>query len=189
MTCNGTATIQDGDCVCPTFNRIVEDFAAKTKSCEACGVNAYQGQEPGFERVAPVYECLYCPSEKNRSYNSAVKPWSCQCVASTTLSNGVCFDNNVIRSVLPPDAVVNYESSENQGTLTRFPFASGTIQYLYYDAALGCQQYGDPQKCQMLANLCVLVLYDESTNICKQFKDIVSKWNGTSASSITPSAA
>ena len=89
--------------------------------------------------------------------------------------------------MLSPDANINYESSENAGTLTRFPFASGTIQYLYFDAALGCYNNGDPQKCQTMANLCVLVLYDETTNICKQFKDIVQKWNGKSAASIIPS--
>jgi hypothetical protein len=189
MTCSGSATIQNDfkDCVCPLFSRIIEDPLNNTKTCFECNRNAYQGQEAGLSRVAPVYECLYCPSEKNRIYNSALKPWSCQCNPSTTLSNGVCYDNTILRTVLTPEAIINYESSENSGTLTRFPFASGTIQYLYYDAALGCYNNGDPQKCQTLANLCVLVLYDETTNICKQFKDIVQKWSGNSGTTIAPS--
>jgi hypothetical protein len=59
----------------------------------------------------------------------------------------VCYDNIELRNVFTPDATINYDSSENSGTLTRFPFASGMFQYLYYDAALGCQEFQDPQKC------------------------------------------
>ena len=53
----------------------------------------------------------------------------------------MCYDNIDLRNVFTPDATINYDSSENSGTLTRFPFASGMFQYLYYDAALGCQEF------------------------------------------------
>ena len=45
MTCSGTSTISNEykDCVCPIFNRIVEDYSNRTKECSECNRNAYQG--------------------------------------------------------------------------------------------------------------------------------------------------
>lgn len=81
MDCVGTAKIQEDstyrDCVCPLYSRIVEDLANKTKSCLECDRNAYQGQEAGTLKIGPVYECLYCPTEKNKTYSQSSKPWNC----------------------------------------------------------------------------------------------------------------
>ena len=145
MTCSGTAQIMSTsefiDCVCPNTNRIVEDYTGMTKTCSQCGNSAWQGRKVDATKLAPVYECKYCPLEDGFAYNSALEPWECVCQLSTTTnSNGICYNNTLLKSVNPPDSNINYEFSENGGTLTRFPFSSGTMQYLYYDSALGCQQ-------------------------------------------------
>ena len=72
---------------------------------------------------------------------------------------------------------ISYDSVETitGGTITTAPLTatSGTIQYYYLDAAVGCDVYKDIKKCQLLANLCVLQLYDSQTEVCKLYKDIV----------------
>ena len=50
---------------------------------------------------------------------------------------------------------------------------SGTIQYYYLDAAVGCAEFKDVQKCQLLANLCVLQLYNSAAEVCALYKNIV----------------
>ena len=47
---------------------------------------------------------------------------------------------------------------------------SDVFDYLYIQSAVGCMNDGNPQKCQSLANLCVLQLYDELTIACKLFQ-------------------
>ena len=45
------------------------------------------------------------------------------------------------------------------------------MQYYYLDAAVGCTKFKDVKKCQLLANLCVLQLYNEDAVACKLYKD------------------
>lgn len=40
---------------------------------------------------------------------------------------------------------------------------------------VGCSLQRNRKKCQLLANLCVLQLYDETSEICKYFKFLVSE--------------
>jgi hypothetical protein len=41
------------------------------------------------------------------------------------------------------------------------PIESDTFNHFYYEAFIGCYHDESPEKCQILANLCVLSLYDE----------------------------
>jgi len=43
---------------------------------------------------------------------------------------------------------------------------SGTFDYYYLEAAVGCQKHKITKSCQTLANLCVLQLYDMNTKVC-----------------------
>lgn len=53
--------------------------------------------------------------------------------------------------------------------------SSDTIYYLYNEAAVGCTVYSNPESCQILANLCVLVLYNQGHPLCKLYRNSVSK--------------
>lgn len=47
------------------------------------------------------------------------------------------------------------------------------MQHYYLDAAVGCAEFKDVQKCQLLANLCVLQLYNTASVVCSLYRDIV----------------
>jgi len=60
---------------------------------------------------------------------------------------------------------------------------SDTFSHLYYKAAVGCAVYSNPNQCQVLANLCVLQLYDEQTIVCELYKDTVDQASAPRANS------
>lgn len=67
------------------------------------------------------------------------------------------------------------ETSSNSNSLGSVTvMISDTFDYLYYDAAVGCEVYFNPKKCQTLANLCVLQLYNERTLVCELFESLMS---------------
>ena len=49
---------------------------------------------------------------------------------------------------------------------------SDVFKHYYFQSAVGCREYNDQRMCQILANLCVLNLYNERTIACKLFKDL-----------------
>ena len=69
---------------------------------------------------------------------------------------------------------VETESSGGIWTVSPQTHTSGAIQYYYLDAAVGCTEFGDVQKCQLLANMCVMQMYVKST-VCDLYKDTVEK--------------
>jgi len=84
----------------------------------------------------------------------------------------------VISSAYPQASAISinyyYVETEGSDTLSQVSISiSDTFSYLYNDAAVGCNVYQDPQKCQMLANLCVLQLYYERAIVCQLFQAIV----------------
>jgi hypothetical protein len=150
------------------------DPAGESKSCEPCAANAY----PGPNNRA-IYECSECPQE-GEVYTPTTVPWTCSCVSTSyTSSYGKCLlntDLTTLRASYPIETsrTVGYDfvesGSSNSNTLGQVSIAiSDTFNYLYYDAAVGCQVYEDPKKCQTLANLCVLQLYYERTSVCQLF--------------------
>lgn len=52
------------------------------------------------------------------------------------------------------------------GRTTETQVNSDLISYYYYNATLGCLQFDDPNSCQLLANLCVIQMYNEDTKVC-----------------------
>ena len=67
---------------------------------------------------------------------------------------------------------VETESADGLWTVSPQQHSSGTIQYYYLDAAVGCTEFGDVQKCQLLANLCVMQMYASGV-ICDLYRDTV----------------
>jgi len=50
--------------------------------------------------------------------------------------------------------------------------SSDIFRQFYVAAAIGCKYNQDPKSCQTLANLCVMQLYNERTNVCRLLKTI-----------------
>ena len=63
---------------------------------------------------------------------------------------------------------IDYSSVEtSSGSISSISVAnSNTFSYLFLDAAVGCNSNKDPAKCNTLANLCVLQLYNEQATVC-----------------------
>ena len=51
-------------------------------------------------------------------------------------------------------------------------FTSDVFKHYYFQSAVGCRENNDQRMCQVLANLCVLQLYNERTIACKLFRDL-----------------
>ena len=43
---------------------------------------------------------------------------------------------------------------------------SDMLSFYYFNATLGCLEFDDPNACQLLANLCVVQMYNEDTKVC-----------------------
>ena len=50
---------------------------------------------------------------------------------------------------------------------------SDVFVQFYYQSAVGCKYEKDQKQCQVLANLCVLQLYNEWTQACLLFKQLM----------------
>ena len=119
---------------------------------------------------ATVPACTPCPYE-GQSYNELTVPFKCACdeTAGFINSAGKCLSTKYTdnyTSAVSPYAVsfaiqISYSAIETEaadGSWQTSPntYTSGMMQYYYLDAAVGCTEFKDIQKCQLLANLCVL---------------------------------
>ncbi len=62
------------------------------------------------------------------------------------------------------------------GTSTRI-ISSDTIAYLFYKAAIECNDTGDRTQCNQLLHLCVLHLYDPAMEPCSFFHNVIASAN------------
>lgn len=189
MTCNSPARFEADDdvrdCVCPVNTYVIEDFDNNSKSCsQTCDADAWPGP---LDTNVPA--CVRCPFEGqvyNRNTDDNVSV--CECDARTYVpAAGICIpaadaqrftrDNSEFSTDVAYTISYSFiETKSSTGyTISPQSASSGTIQYYYLDAAVGCDEYRDVKKCQLLANLCVLQLYDPQAVVCKLYKDIVEK--------------
>jgi hypothetical protein len=67
-------------------------------------------------------------------------------------------------------------SSDGSATLsTRSPITSDLFSRYLVEGAVGCRFDGQPKACQMLANLCVLTMYDPGSGACTLFDALVAE--------------
>lgn len=78
------------------------------------------------------------------------------------------------------DAIANsvtyYSNTDENNLPLAEPFTvaeSNLFKHFYLQSAIGCKNYQNIQDCQVLANLCVLQLYNEQTIVCNLFQSIV----------------
>ncbi len=190
MTCAGTSTWNAllSECTCAQGEYVMEvqqdaQNDVWVKQCSAtCATNAWPGPIGGM-----VSYCAPCPYE-GQIYNLNTDPVTCECDvnAGYTAAAGRCLNRQFTTAYDSPQSEysasranqISYSAIETQaadGTWSVSPntLNSGTIQYYYLDAAVGCTEFNDIQKCQLLANLCVLQLYNSAAEVCALYKNIV----------------
>lgn len=127
------------------------------------------------------------------TYAQTSPQWTCTCPTDEwTASADTCVSNADIASLstlynIEYGRKITYYSvlDINNAITTQSLSYSDTFNYYYYDAAIGCSIDEDPQKCEILANLCVLQLYSEQSTVCLLFETIVA--NRTSSGTFTES--
>jgi hypothetical protein len=62
--------------------------------------------------------------------------------------------------------VTYYSIINSRGSVDPDSVNSDIFRQFYIAAAVGCKYRQEPKACQNLANLCVLQLYDQTTQVC-----------------------
>lgn len=141
------------------------------KQCVGCTVNFYTGPSS--------HSCQAC-SDPLMTRDSSYK---CQCPSGYTMSqtkcvlNSVNVQNNFLLGPYSSTNAINviYNSNQNsQGIGTYSISSSSTFSYYYVKAANDCLFNNLVQGCQILANMCVMQLYNQMTVVCQLYNYIAS---------------
>ena len=136
-----------------------------------------------------VPACYPCPHE-GQIYDDKIDPPNMVCICDArnnwVKAADTCLRADIAEEFTAADSEfavsranqISYGSIETQssdGTWTLSPNThnSGTIQHYYLDAAVGCTEFKDVQKCQLLANLCLLAMYNTNNEVCALYKELV----------------
>ncbi len=175
MKCPSDISTTTGDCVCPSGNKIVEKDSLgnylSQKQCVQCPIGQYQGNT-NF----PIYDCAQCPP--NMLYNNNTTPWTCECDTNKFISSGgECLDkveatffNTDFSSTSASAVQMSFAETTDPNVFTQETISqSDVIQYYYFKSGYKCLKELDNKSCQILANICVLQLYDTQSTACKLY--------------------
>eukprot|EP00347_Sterkiella_histriomuscorum_P018733 403344384 len=163
-------------CVCPanyiTIDRDANGTDLANITCKLCDTNTYRGPP-----TTSVWSCQSCPHFA-QVYNNNTTPWSCQCPSpSWAAAANICVNTTDVQNLtsgfpleFARQVTYNYVLDFNENRVTKILGYSDLFSYYYYYSAIGCWMDEDPQKCQILANLCVLQLYNEQSTVCQLFQ-------------------
>lgn len=203
MTCtNGQVDLEKKDCKCLENQIIVENFVNNTKSCFTCPEN----QIPGPINSVYKTECLKCNEGEMFQIVGSFASCVClnnyqragdRCVPidemqnilskySSLVARNLLFDyidyseetliseklnkrNSAINSITGETSVVKIE---------KINVNSDLIEYYFYDNVYNClKAINVTESCQILANLCVIAMYDEANPTCLVYNLINSSKN------------
>ena len=141
----------------------------KTIKCRKCAENEYSGPVKKAN-----WQCKTCPDP-----NMEFRETTCVCREEFKTAGDACISNEQAKSLsddgFAEDGLefkVEYNNVKQVGRSGSSTEAliSDVFKHYYYQSAVGCRDYDDQRMCQILANLCVLNLYNERTIACKLFK-------------------
>lgn len=178
---NNNKELNNNQCVCTSNSRLTSN------GCELCVnqcSNSYRTQcldvNPNPpENCKPVNGFLTEKTilgENNKLFvfdcgtNSTYDPTSNDCICTDTTKtyyNGACVDTPPYSTTDEPFFRRWMDNNETRITESNTQITSTFFRAIYPKARLGCND-GDSQSCQVLANLCVLKMYDETTLPCKE---------------------
>ena len=146
--------------------------SAKMIRCEACPTNEYKGPA-----IKSIWQCEACP-DPAMIYTSGN---TCECGEGYIRGGDSCVTVEQ-RTELIGDGFIenslefkveynNVKQLDRDGSQTIAQY-SDVFDYFYLQSAVGCRFNDDQRMCQVLANLCVLQLYNEKTLACKLVRDL-----------------
>lgn len=176
QSCPDSIDSSKNECVCDwaSFEVIIEkDLQGEyldSKKCVACKSSAYY---PGKFS----YTCEACPDsnmERDADTNE------CSCKSGYVESQGSCVSSSELVDLEISESAYtmiynNRENAQGVGSHTLSP--SYTFRYFYQKAALDCYTYQVIKGCQIIANLCVLQLYNEDSEVCRVYKEKLAENN------------
>lgn len=166
MTCDGTTTGYDTstlECGCAASLGLVEvDLSGviqSAKSCITCTAGSYLHNGV----------CTACADP----YMQA-SAGTCACSAAYTQVNDVCLNTatyNDIQTTYPASSAytVKYNDVESAAGGSTTSVTSAVLSQWFYEAAVKCKRQAGVEWCQMLANMCVLQMYETSASACALF--------------------
>ncbi|TPX32052.1 hypothetical protein SmJEL517_g04744 [Synchytrium microbalum] len=180
-------TAADGSvlCTCPALQYLALRNAAGTQLatgvCTACPFGSYPSSD--------MTTCISCPDYNMlASFDATTSSYICTCrqdvggYLATPVSN-VCITTAESAAV----------STTGAGTVTYYNIPSGTMTItntlltsMYLRAASKCQYEWDVASCELLGNLCILNLYDESTAPCATYERVAAQRPGTGSTVDVP---
>jgi len=187
--CDGTTNVmgvspgQELDCICNTAGHVLVETdivgnKLAIKECKPCptGQQAVTATQiiAGKTYQGDRSTCAACPSP----HMSMLTANTCTCDALYTL---VGDDRYGPLSCIWADNAAEFKTVENSAVRVRYDkdtvVNSLTFTHYFVKAAAECKYFGgasDAYQCQILANLCVLQLFDRSTPACQIFASITS---------------
>ncbi|KAL9644222.1 hypothetical protein ABK040_005683 [Willaertia magna] len=163
------------DCKCGGNQKLVEKDSLgnylTNKECLSCGLNSIP--DPNDR-----YTCKSCP---DLLMISSADGTECLCPTGYQKWEKSCIYKDAYQNVnskYPADTASSltytqvFENSRS-GSASTETIKSYFFYQNFYRAAANCQQFSEAKSCQLLSNLCVLQLYDESTPACKMYFSIL----------------
>lgn len=170
-------TCANGNCICQGDQYLVESGGQLV--CTPCGSGSYS-YAGALNGDVPKYECMSCPLQ-GQVWDSTT--FECACPTGTSARGSFCVDPASYASVTNdynPDTQDQFsfrdaEVLANNDAAGSIPIGnSDTYSYLLPQALYECLQYQTKDQCQILANLCVYKMYDETAASCKALKNLQS---------------
>ncbi|EFC48821.1 hypothetical protein NAEGRDRAFT_62841 [Naegleria gruberi] len=177
MTCGPSTLGFDStlkDCKCNGTSKLVEIDAGgnylSAKQCISCGSKS-------IPHPSNRYLCSPCPDPLMQASTDGT---SCVCPSSHQLWSNMCILKDAyldINSKYPIDSsalitFIQVFENSRQDTPSTESVRSKLFYDYFYQAGAHCKSLQNVTACQMLANLCTLLLYDESTPACKMYYSI-----------------
>ena len=185
VSCDGTSATFDAtaaDCVCgdPTTEVVVEfdqvGVRLASKACVACPSGS-------FPHPTEKGTCFSCPTvgppggTVAMTYDSSSQTCLCPTGASAVAD---CFDATINSAALATKFATTLDAAArtlnfydmgadlNSATVESSHFAANLVE-----AAAECRNYANRTRCNHLANMCVLTMYDTNSAACKLYEGIV----------------
>jgi hypothetical protein len=166
-----------GECSCPVGSAIIEKNSAgqylPIKQCIQCPDGTYPGPS------GPVFQCRGCPEGK--IYDTNLVPWKCNCnLTSYVVAGDDCVPiagSQIITTNYPVNLAKSLQFT-NEETIDKnidgitSIASSDTFDHFYLISGYQCLKGLNAQSCQVLANLCVMQMYDLNNPVCKLYKYI-----------------
>ena len=171
------------ECGCPAGEVLVEydsvgAYITPAKICQACPAGTFaivtDMTIAGKFYAGDRYTCRSCPSP-----HMVMDPttFTCSCETGYTITGRPSVG---VQSCVINAKISEFLDVENAGVRVTYSNAvtvvSETIGHYFVKAAAECKYFGgasDARACQVLANLCVLQLYDKSSAPCQVFDAIM----------------